>query len=61
MFHDNNKQIDFELECKELDLAKFDQYNLAVILLNNQNEREFWAVHPVGESPDFHDRGRYIS
>ena len=47
-------EIDFELECKELDLAEFDQYNLAVILLNRENEREFWTVNPVGESPDFH-------
>ena len=53
-------EIDFELECKELNLAEFDQYNLAVILLNIENEREFWAVNLVGESPDFHDRGRFI-
>ncbi len=53
-------KIDFELACKELDLAEFDQYNLAVILLNKQNEREFWAVNPVGESPDFHDRRGFI-
>ena len=52
-------EIDFELECKELDLVEFDQYNLAVILLNKQNEREFWAVNPVGERPDFHDRGGF--
>jgi len=49
-------EIDFELECKELNLAEFDQYNLAVILLNIENEREFWAVNPVRESPDFHNR-----
>lgn len=49
-------EINFELECKELDLAEFDQYNLAVILLNNQNEREFWTIRPMGKSPDFHDR-----
>ena len=53
-------EIEFELECKELDLTKFDQYNLAVILLNKSNEREFWAINPVGKSPDFHDRGGFV-
>ncbi len=53
-------EIDFELECKELDLTEFDQYNLAVILLNKQNERDFWAVNPVGDSLDFHDRGGFV-
>ena len=57
---DQSYKIDFELECKELYLAEFDQYNLAVILLNMENKREFWTLNPVGESPDFHNRDGFI-
>ena len=53
-------EIDFELKCEALDLEEFDQYNLAVILLNVENERKFWVVNPVGESPDFHNRGSFF-
>jgi len=36
--------------------VKFNSYNLATILLNNQEEREFWSLKAKGDTPDFHSR-----
>jgi len=40
----------------DVQTLKFNSYNLATILLNNQEEREFWSLKAKGDTPDFHSR-----
>jgi len=39
----------------DVQTLKFDTYNLATILLNKQEEREFWSLKAKGDTPDFHN------
>jgi len=40
----------------DVQTLKFDTYNLATILLNKQDKREFWSLKAKGDTPDFHSR-----
>jgi hypothetical protein len=38
----------------DVQTLKFNSYNLATILLNKQDKREFWSLKAKGNTPDFH-------
>jgi len=53
-------QVFFELELEVGFLAQFDRYNVAVVLLNKENKRRFWALKEMREAPDFHCRENFL-
>jgi len=40
----------------DVQTLQFNSYNLATILLNKQDKREFWSLKAKGDTPDFHSR-----
>jgi len=52
-------RVDFEL--KGFALSSFDRVNLTAILLTKEGERTFWSLKKMQGSPDFHERGYFIS
>jgi len=40
----------------DVQTLQFNSYNLATIVLNKQDEREFWSLKAKGDTPDFHSR-----
>ena len=52
--------IIFELDISALNLEQFNYYNLATILLNENNERTFWAIKHLKTKPDFHDKKSFL-
>lgn len=53
-------QVFFELALEAGFLAQFDLYNVAVVLLNKENERGFWSLKEMREAPDFHCRENFL-
>jgi len=53
-------EIFFELDLELLSLKDFDIYNVASILLTQENERTFWSVKHENDVPDFHHRGNFL-
>ncbi len=49
----------FQMSFQESILEKELELNLALILLDNQGIRHFYAINRRKEFPDFHDRGYY--
>lgn len=54
----NSFKILFELRVKNLE--KFELYNVASILLNQEHERTFWTLKHLKTKPDFHDREAFL-
>jgi len=40
----------------DVQTLKFNTYNLATILLNKQEEREFWSLKAKENTPNFYSR-----
>lgn len=53
-------EICFELELGEFSLEQFDCYNVATILLTQENERTFWSTKHLSTVPDFHHRENFL-
>jgi len=45
--------VEITLDVQRL---QFNSYNLATIVLNKQDEREFWSLKAKVDTPDFHSR-----
>jgi len=53
--------LTFNLTQEELDFRAFKRYNLATILLTKEQKQTFWALNPLSEKTDFHDKGSFMS
>ncbi|CAA6807869.1 MAG: Unknown protein [uncultured Sulfurovum sp.] len=53
-------KISFVLEIEELFLDEFDIYNVATILLSQENERTFWSIKHDQNVPNFHNRANFL-
>lgn len=58
-YNNNELYIVFELDSKILDFEKFKHYNLACILLTEE-ERTFWTINPYKDTPDFHNKKSFV-
>lgn len=52
--------IVFELEFKGVNIKKLKYYNVASIVLNQKNERTFWAIKHLNIQPDFHNKKSFL-